>query len=84
VDTEGQSVMTAWAADKFNAESIAKAIADSRVMDRVSHRRVIIPGGIAAISGKLEELSGLEIMVGPRESAGMSNFMRSRWRAVAS
>jgi acetyl-CoA decarbonylase/synthase complex subunit gamma len=84
VDTEGQSVMTAWAADKFNAEMIAKAIADSKVMDRVNHRKVIIPGGVAAISGKLEELSGLDIMVGPRESAGMSNFMRTRWRAAAS
>ena len=83
VDTEGQSVMTAWAADKFSAETIAKAIADSKVIDRVDHRKVIIPGGVAAISGKLEELSGLEIMVGPRESAGMSNFMRTRWRAAA-
>jgi acetyl-CoA decarbonylase/synthase complex subunit gamma len=82
VDTEGQSVMTAWAADKFSAETLAKAIADSKVMERVSHRRVVIPGGVAAISGKLEELSGLEIVVGPRESAGLSNFMRTRWRQL--
>ena len=83
VDTEGQSVMTAWAADKFSAETLAKAIADSKVMERVDHGKVVIPGGVAAISGKLEELSGLEIMVGPRESAGMSVFMRTRWRAAA-
>ena len=81
VDTEGQSVMTAWAADKFNAETIAKAIAESDVADRSSHRRAVIPGGIAAMSGKLEELSGWEIMVGPRESAGMPDFMRTRWRS---
>ncbi len=80
VDTEGQSVLTAWAADKFNAETIAKAIVDSNVAERVDHRRAVIPGGVATISGKLEELSGWEIIVGPRESAGMSTFMRTRWR----
>jgi acetyl-CoA decarbonylase/synthase complex subunit gamma len=80
VDTEGQSVLTAWAADKFTAETIAKAIAESDLAGRVDHRRAVIPGGVATISGKLEELSGWEIMVGPRESAGMSTFMRTRWR----
>ncbi len=80
VDTEGQSVLTAWAADKFTAETIARAIAESNVAERVDHRRAVIPGGVATISGKLEELSGWEIIVGPRESAGMSVFMRTRWR----
>ncbi|MDH5243508.1 MAG: acetyl-CoA decarbonylase/synthase complex subunit gamma, partial [Chloroflexota bacterium] len=71
VDTEGQSVMTAWAADKFSAETIAKALADSGVAEHVDHRRCVIPGGIASLSGKLEELSGWEVLVGPRESAGI-------------
>lgn len=84
VNTEGQSVMTAWAADKFNAETIAKAIADSNVADKVTHRRAVIPGGIAALSGKLEELSGWEIVVGPRESAGIPAFIRTRWQELAS
>ncbi len=80
VDTEGQSVMTAWAADKFNAETIAKALNDTGVAERVEHRRCVIPGGIASLSGKLEELSGWEVIVGPRESAGIPVFMRTRWR----
>ena len=80
VDTEGQSVMTAWAADKFSAETIAKAIDDSGVADKVEHRRCVIPGGVAALSGKLEELTGWEVLVGPRESAGIPVFMRTRWR----
>jgi len=82
VNTDGQSVMTAWAADKFNAETIAKAIAESGVADKVSHRRAVVPGGIAALSGKLEELSGWEIIVGPRESAGIPAFMRTRWQEL--
>ncbi len=80
VDTEGQSVLTAWAADKFTAETIAKALDASGLAERVDHRKAVLPGGVATLSGKLEELSGWEIMVGPRESAGMTMFMRNRWR----
>jgi acetyl-CoA decarbonylase/synthase complex subunit gamma len=82
VDTEGQSVMTAWAADKFSAETIARSLAECGVAERVAHRRAVIPGGVATISGKLEELSGWEIVVGPRESAGIPAFMRTRWKAA--
>jgi acetyl-CoA decarbonylase/synthase complex subunit gamma len=82
VNTEGQSVMTAWAADKFNAETIARTLANSNVAAQVRHRRAVIPGGVAAISGKLEELSGWQIMVGPRESAGIPAFMRTQWKMV--
>ncbi len=80
VDTEGQSVMTAWAADKFSPEAIAKALDTSGVAEKVDHKHCIIPGGVAAISGKLEEASGWEVTVGPRESAGIPAFMRTEWR----
>jgi len=80
VDTEGQSVMTAWAADKFGPETIAKALEDSGVGEKVDQKRCIIPGGVAAISGKLEEESGWDVTVGPRESAGIPAFMRTEWR----
>lgn len=75
--------MTAWAADKFNAETIAKAIGESQIAERVGHRRMVIPGGIAALSGKLEELCGWQILVGPRESAGIPAFMRMQWKQVS-
>ena len=79
VDTAGQSVMTAWAADTFNAETIAKALEDSGVAEKIDHKRCVIPGGVAAISGKLEEDSGWAVTVGPRESAGIPAFMRNGW-----
>ena len=80
VDTEGQSVMTAWAADKYNPETIAKALDETGVAAKVEARHCIIPGGVAAISGKLEEASGWKVTVGPRESAGIPAFMRTEWR----
>ena len=80
VDTAGQSVMTAWAADTFNEDTIAKALEATGVAEKVDHKRCIIPGGVAAISGKLEEASGWGVTVGPRESAGIPAWMRTEWR----
>jgi len=76
VDTEGMSVLTAWAAEKFTAESISKAMRESNVEKVVSHRRIIIPGYVAVLSGKLEEESGWQVIVGPKEASGIPKFLR--------
>ncbi len=81
VDTEGTSVLTAWAAGKFTAEKIADALSTSGTIDKVGHRKVILPGYVAAMSGKLEEKSGWEVLVGPRESSGIPSFVKARWGA---
>lgn len=79
VDTDGISVMTGWAAGKFTPEKITELLNTSGITDKVSHRKVIIPGGVAVLSGKLQELSGWEVLVGPRESAGIASFLKQRW-----
>jgi acetyl-CoA decarbonylase/synthase, CODH/ACS complex subunit gamma len=79
VNTEGTSVLTAWASDKFNAESIADNINKTGVGEKVSHKKVVIPGYVAVLSGKLEEVSGWKVMVGPRESSGIPAFLRNTW-----
>jgi acetyl-CoA decarbonylase/synthase complex subunit gamma len=76
-DAEGMSVLTAWAAGKFDAERIAKAIKAFNVADKVSRKRVVIPGHVAVLSGELEEeLPGWEIRVGPREAVDLPAFMK--------
>ena len=78
VDSEGQSVLTAWAAGKFVPDVIAKFINTSGILDKVNHRKLIIPGYVAQISGELdEELPDWEIMVGPREAADISTYLRN-------
>lgn len=81
VDTDGTSVMTGWAAGKLTPEKIAEMLQNSGIAERVTHRKVIIPGGVAVLSGKLQELSGWEVLVGPQESSGISSFLRQRWLA---
>lgn len=76
LNTEGLSVMTAFAADKLNATTIAKALEDEKAGDRVNHKNLIIPGQTARISGKLGEESGWNILVGPRDSSGLPKYLR--------
>jgi len=79
VDTDGTSVLTGWSAGKFTPEKIAEMLNNSGIADRVSHRKVIIPGGVAVLSSKLQEISGWEVIVGPRESAGIPSFIKQCW-----
>ncbi len=77
VDTEGMSVLTAWAAEKFTPEKITDAINKFGVRDAVTHTRLIIPGYVAVMSGDLEEKSGWQVVVGPKEAAGIPSFMKN-------
>jgi acetyl-CoA decarbonylase/synthase complex subunit gamma len=76
-DAEGMSVLTAWAAGKFDAERIAKAVKEFNVADKTSRKQVVLPGHVAVLSGELEEeLPGWEIRVGPREAVDLPTFMK--------
>lgn len=76
-DADGMSVLTAWAAGKFDSERIAKAVKGFNVEGKVNRKRITIPGQVAVLSGELEgDLPGWEICVGPREAADLPNFMK--------
>ncbi len=76
-DSEGLSVLTGWAAGKFDADKIATTVKTSGIADKVSHRKLIIPGAVSVLSGELEdELGGWEILVGPREAVDIPAFMK--------
>jgi acetyl-CoA decarbonylase/synthase complex subunit gamma len=77
VDTEGMSVLTAWAAEKFTPEKIINALAKSAVQEMVLDKRLVIPGYVAVISGELEESSGWRVIVGPKEAAGIPSFLKN-------
>jgi acetyl-CoA decarbonylase/synthase complex subunit gamma len=80
-DTEGLSVMTAWAAGKFSADIIAPFVKKSGIEDKVKHHKLIIPGYAAVESGGLEEeLSGWEIQIGPREGAHIPAYVKA-WKS---
>ncbi|HEY64945.1 MAG TPA: acetyl-CoA decarbonylase/synthase complex subunit gamma, partial [Caldilineae bacterium] len=71
-DAEGMSVLTAWAAGKFDAEKIAKTVKGTGIESKVKHRKVIIPGHVAVLLGELEEeLPDWQVLVGPREAVDL-------------
>ena len=79
-DAEGMSVLTAWAAGKFDAERIAKSVKTTGIVDKINHKRLIIPGHVAVLMGELEEqLPGWEINVGPREAVDLPNYLKLQW-----
>jgi acetyl-CoA decarbonylase/synthase, CODH/ACS complex subunit gamma len=79
-DTEGLSVMTAWAAGKFSGESVGSFINKCGIKDKVKHKSIVIPGYAAGISGELEEeIPGYKVVVGPREASQISKFLKS-WK----
>lgn len=79
-DAEGMSVLTAWAAGKFDAETIAKAVKLFGAGDKVSHKKITLPGHVAVLSGELEdELPGWEIQVGPREAVDIPAYLKA-WK----
>ena len=81
-DAEGMSVLTAWAAGKFDAERIAKAVKTTGIGDKISHRKLVIPGHVSVLLGELEEeLPDWEILVGPREAVDLAGYLKV-WSAA--
>jgi acetyl-CoA decarbonylase/synthase complex subunit gamma len=76
-DAEGMSVLTAWAAGKFDAERIAKSVKAFDVAEKVNNKTIVLPGHVATLSGELEEeLPGWTVRVGPREAVDIPSFMK--------
>jgi acetyl-CoA decarbonylase/synthase complex subunit gamma len=77
VESEGMSVLTAWAAGKFTGVKVGAAVKSSGVENQLNRRRLIIPGYVSQISGEIEEaLPGWEVLVGPGEAADLGPFLK--------
>jgi acetyl-CoA decarbonylase/synthase complex subunit gamma len=78
METEGLSVLTAWAAGKFVGDAMGLFVKKCGILDKISHRKIIIPGYVAAVSGDMEEELGpdWEVKIGPREAAHLSAFLK--------
>ncbi|MFO8031622.1 MAG: acetyl-CoA decarbonylase/synthase complex subunit gamma [Desulfohalobiaceae bacterium] len=78
-DSEGLSVLTAWAAGKFSGDDVGMFVKKSGIADKVKNKELIIPGYAAAIVGEIEEeLPDWKITVGPREAAHIPAFLKGR------
>jgi acetyl-CoA decarbonylase/synthase complex subunit gamma len=77
MDTEGLSVMTAWAAGKFSGDLVGSFVKKCGITDKVAHKKIIIPGYAASISGEMEEeLPDWEILIGPRDASLIPKYLK--------
>ncbi len=81
VNTEGMSVLTAFAADKLTAAGVTKALKTSGIEGQLRHKKVILPGYVAVMSGALQEESGWEVLVGPREASAIPAYLKTIWKS---
>nr|MDO8077666.1 acetyl-CoA decarbonylase/synthase complex subunit gamma [Candidatus Freyarchaeota archaeon] len=81
LDTEGIGVESAAAGGQFNAGKVADTLQEFGVGDKVVHRAVIIPGMASRFKGEIEDLSGWDVYVGPRDSGAIADFLRDKYRA---
>jgi acetyl-CoA decarbonylase/synthase complex subunit gamma len=76
-DAGGYSVLTAWAAGKLSAGSIAKFIKEEAIESKIRNRNLLIPGKVAVLKGELEEnLPDWNIVVAPNEAVSLVKFLK--------
>lgn len=67
--SDGMSVLTAWSAEKITAQIASKIVRESKVLEKIKHKKLVIPGYLADLKDELqEELCEWEIVVGTKEA----------------
>ena len=82
VDTEGTSVLTAWASDKFNAETITAALKKHDAEGKVDHHKLVLPGLVASIAASVSDESGWNVLIGPKEATGIGSYLKVDWSSA--
>ena len=77
VPSEGMSVLTAWSAEKFTAQIVAKTLKKLDLASKVKTRKIIIPGLLADIKDELQsEIPEFEFVVGTVEAYAIGDFVK--------
>lgn len=83
IDTEGLSVESAVAGRKLTADKIGDALKALKLEEKVGHKKLIIPGRAARLSGEVEETTGWQVIIGPVDSSGIPGFVADKWPKLA-
>jgi len=81
-DTRGNTVDMAVIFETLTAKQIKKDVETSGVLDRISHKDMIIPGLAAALGHELKQITDWNIIVGPVCAAELPLFMADRWEPI--
>jgi acetyl-CoA decarbonylase/synthase complex subunit gamma len=79
---DGMSVLTAWSAEKFTSQMVARTLKKWDFASRVKNRKIIIPGLLSHMKEELEEaLEDFEIVVGTVDAYAISDFVKQFYKS---
>ncbi len=77
IPADGMSVLTAWSAEKFTANIVSKTIEKLNIREKITTRRIIIPGLLAHMTEELKEaIPDFEFIVGTHEASAIREFVK--------
>lgn len=79
INTKGFAVDTAVATGDLSAGKIKEALEEFKVADSVNHKILVVPLFASFLRGAIEDETGWEVLVGPRDSSGIQKFLQEKW-----
>lgn len=80
-NTGGLAVEVSVAGGQFTANSVKELLESSKVGEMVNHKKMIIPQLAARLRGDLEDETKWDVIVGPRDSSQIKEFISKNWNA---
>ncbi|MFH1788677.1 MAG: acetyl-CoA decarbonylase/synthase complex subunit gamma [Candidatus Altiarchaeota archaeon] len=81
INTKGFAVDTAVATGDLSAGKIKEALEEAKVAEKVKHKILVVPLFASHLRGAIEDETGWEVLVGPRDSSGIQKFLQEKWPA---
>ena len=78
LDTGGRAVDVSVAGGQFTGKSVADLVKECEIEDKIKTRKMVVPGLGAPLSGEVEDDTGWEVVVGPRDSSALSDFLKEK------
>ena len=75
-DTQGMSVLNAVVGRQLTPEVVRDLIHQTQIEEKVTHRKLVIPGLAARLSGDIEDATEWQVIVGPEESSEIWSFLK--------
>ena len=81
-DTQGMSVLNAVVGRQLTSEAVKDLIHQTQIEEKITHRKLIIPGLAARLRGDIEDATDWQVIVGPEESSEIGSFLKKTgWTA---
>ncbi len=78
IPADGMSVLTAWSAEKFTADIVAKTLINLGIREKIKTRKIIIPGLLAHMTEELKEaIPDYDFVVGTNEASDLREFIKN-------